>query len=232
MSDQDTSTNNDQTQTDTSTDKEVTLDDVYREAGLDKIATATDTQQTTQQTTQQDTDTTKRVEPSSVPDPFDTENFKAFLARQAAGTTALEQAVTKVVGYLNERQRSEAIASTRADIEKAVSSIDEVVQLGKPKVVEAYLDGMVREDPRMKAIWDNRAKNPTAWNNALKIAAKKMQEDFSIKTDPNLVNSQRARKESQRQMATTSADSKDESWDNLAQEDFQRKWEQMVSGGH
>lgn len=219
----------DQTTTDQSTDKEkeVTLDDVYREAGLDKIATATDTQKTTQQ----DTDT-KKVEPSSVPDPFDTENFKAFLARQAAGTTALEQAVTKVVGYLNERQRSEAISLTRADIEKAVSSIDEVVQLGKPKVVEAYLDGMVREDPRMKAIWDNRAKNPTAWNNALKIAAKKMQEDFSIKTDPNLVNSQRARKESQRQMATTSTETKDEAWDNVSQEDFQRKWDQMVSGGH
>lgn len=214
-----------ETQQAETTEKEVTLDDVYREAGLDK----TETRETqTQQTQTQET----RTEPSSVPDPYDTENFKAFIARQAAGTTALHDAVTKMVGYLNEKQRNDTIAATRADIEKAVSTIDDVVKIGKPKVVEAYLDGMVREDPRMKAIWDNRAKNPSAWNNALKIAAKKMADDFSVQTDPNLVNAQRARKESQKQMATTAPESKDESWDNLAQEDFDRKWTSMVSGGH
>jgi hypothetical protein len=110
-----------------------------------------------------------------------------------------------MAGYLTEQQRQAAAQATRADIEKAVEAINEVVKHPKSKVIEAALDGMVREDPRLKAIWNNRGKNPTAWNNALKIVTKSIAEDFSVKVDPNLVAAQRARKDAQRQMATTNA---------------------------
>lgn len=218
--------------TSTTETREVTLDDVYREAGLDKLVTQDNTQQQRQETTTQQE--TKKVEPSSIPSAYDEENFKAFLAQQAAGTTELEKAVKAMAGYLTEQQRQAAAQATRADIEKAVEAINEVVKHPKSKVIEAALDGMVREDVRLKAIWNNRGKNPKAWSNALKIVTKSIAEDFSVKVDPNLVAAQRARKDAQKQMATTN--SQDEG-DPLEQRlgkaqglDFETEWERLVRG--
>lgn len=215
------------------TEKEVTLDDVYRDAGLDKVE---QTQQSTQQTTQQQTSTTQqtqKVEPSSIPDPYDTENFKAYLAREASGKTELLEAVKGITGFLNAQAQKAAVESTRADIEKAVSTINEVVGHPKSKVIEAALDGAVRDDPRLKAIWNNRGKNPTAWNNALKIVTKQIAEDFSVKVDPDLQRAQRARKDSQKTMATTSQDTASPVEEELASsqgEDFDRAWQRLKGG--
>lgn len=229
MSDEQTTetTQQTETKTETKTEKEVTLDDVYRDAGLDKAVT--ETQQQTQRTEQQQQ---TKVEPSSIPDPYDAENFKAYLARQAAGTTELQKAVVEVTRFLTAQQQREAMQTTKADIDKAVGTINEVVQHPKPKVIEAALDGMVREDPRLKAIWENRGKNPVAWGNALKIVTKQISEDFSNKVDPKLVEAQRARREAQKQMATTSPEAPDESWEGLSQADFDRRWQQLTSGGN
>lgn len=213
-------------QTSETTEKEVTLDDVYRDAGLDKVVAQETQQQPARQETQ---DQPTKVEPSSIPDPYDTENFKAFIARQASGTTELHKAVSVLTQHLTAQQQRAAFEATKADIDKSVKAIDEIAQIGKPKVIEAYLDAMVREDPRMKALWDNRVKNPTAWTNALKVAAKKMSEEFSVKVDPELQRAQRARKESQQQMATTSEKDNANEWEGLSQQDFERKWESLKS---
>lgn len=215
--------------------QEVTLDDVYKESGLDKVTTQ-QTQQSPKQETQQTQQTETKVEPSSVPDPYDAENFKAYMARQAAGTTALNQAVGEIAKFLSAQQQKEAVSATKADIEKAVSTINEVVGHPKSKVIEATLDGMVRENPQLKAIWDNRGKNPAAWNKALGIVTKQIADDFSVKVDQNLVNAQRARKESQRQMATTTQESTasptEERLAAAQGSDFDLEWQKLVSGGN
>lgn len=229
-----TNTSTTTTESAQTTEKEVTLDDVYREAGLDKV-TASDTTQQTNTTETKTEEANKKGEPSSVPDPYDTENFKAYLAREAAGKTELEKQVRVVTGYLNARAQQEAVAATKADIEKAVGAINEVVNYPKPKVIEAALDGMVREDPRLKAIWNNRDKNPGAWNNALKIVTKQIAEDFSAKVDPALVAAQRARKESQKQMATTTTESNvspvEERLAAAQGDDFDREWQKLLGHG-
>jgi hypothetical protein len=215
--------------TTTETEKEVTLDDVYRDAGLDKIEASADT--TTK--TETKTDTVK-VEVPAIPDPYDTENFKAFMAREAAGKAELQQAVRQVVGHLTAQQQQAVQAATRADIDKAVAAINETVNHPKPKVIEATLDGMVRDDPRLKAIWNNRGKNPGAWSNALKIVTKQIAEDFTVKVDPNLVAAQRARKDAQKQMATTTnkeTNSVEERLGAATGADFELGWERLVGRG-
>jgi hypothetical protein len=211
-------------------EKEITLDDVYRDAGLDKLPAAETKQEAPAQKV------APKVEPSTIPDPYDSENFKAFLARQAAGTTELTQAVQAMASHLSAEAQARAAAATRADIDKAVSVVNEVVGHSKPKVIEAAIDGMVREDARLKAIWDNRAKNPTAWSNALKVVSKQIAEDFSVKVDPALVAAQRARKDSQRQMATTSPESNvsafEERLGKAQGAEFDMSWQQLVSGGN
>lgn len=222
-------------QTEQVVEKEVTLDDVYRESGLDKIqATTQQTEQPVRQEVKQEPEV--KIEPSSIPDAYDSENFKAYIARQAAGTQELHKAVVAMAQHMTAEQQKAALASTRSDIESAVKSINEVVGHPKDKVIEAALDGAVRDNPQLKAIWDNRGKNPAAWNKALNIVTKQIAEDFSVKVDPKLVESQRARKESQRQMATTSKDDDGSPLeDRLAKAqggDFDQEWQRLVSGGN
>lgn len=221
----------DQTDTTTTTEKEITLDDVYREAKLD---TAADTSKVDTHKTETTQETHTKTEPLSIPDPYDSENFKAFMAREAAGKTELQKTVTAVVAHLTAKEREGAVAATKADIERAVGKINEVVGHHKPKVIEAALDGMVRENPQLKAIWENRGKNPGAWDKALGIVTKQIAEDFSVKVDPNLVSAQRARKESQKHMATTTQDTAGSAVeDRLAAaqgSDFESQWERLKGG--
>ena len=198
---------------------EVTLDDVYRDAGLDKIVV-----ETTQP--RQEPVTQPKVEPSSVPDPYDTENFKAYQARLLAETTALRQNQASLAAYVTNVERERAKTTLEADISKSVERVNEVVGHPKPKVIEAMLDAEARENPKFKALWENRSKNPSAWDNALKITAKKFAEDLSVKVDPSLVAAQRARKDSQKQMATTAPEEPDERWSDDSK--FDQQWEQLL----
>lgn len=224
-----TAKTDDATTSTTTTDKEVTLDDVYRGAFPNGDTTERRTEPV--QAATDKTEPQKKIEPSSIPDPLDSENFKAWLAQNAAGTQELHKAVGEIARHLTHEQQQRLVAATKADIDGAVKAIEETVQLGKPKVIEAYLDGEVRADPRMKALWENRAKNPAAWNSAVQVVAKKMAKEFDLKTDPALAAAQRARKEGQKTLATTAAEEPDESWNNLSQADFDQKWQQLVSGG-
>lgn len=207
---------------------EVTLDDVYKDAGLDKIVETQTQPQVQQQTQIQET----RQEPSKVPDPYDTEAFKAYVARLEAGTTALHQNQARIAEYVTRVERDRAKSALESDIKSAVETVNEVVNHPKPKVIEAMLDAEARENPKFKALWENRTRNPAAWESALKVTAKKFSEYLSVRVDPNLVAAQRARKDSQKQMATTDKEAPDSSWDNLKQDEFEAKWNQMVSGGH
>jgi hypothetical protein len=195
---------------------EVTLDDVYRDAGLDKIA-----EKTTQPEVQQ-----PRQEPLSVPDPYDTENFKAYQARLQAETTELRKNQASLAAYVTNVERERAKSALESDIKVAVERVNEVVNHPKPKIVEAMLDAEARDNPKFKALWENRSKNPVAWDNALKVVAKKFSEDLSVKVDPALVTAQRARKDSQKQMATTAPDDPDEKWSDDSK--FSDNWEHLL----
>ncbi len=224
-------TTDDQSAQTTDQTPEPTLDDVYKSVQFDQPAQQQPVQQQPvyQQPVQQQQPVPSSV--PAVPDPYDTEAFKAYMARQEAGTTELKTALSSTLGFLTNLQRQEATKAIDADIQAAVKAVDEVVGLGKPKVIEAWLDGKAREDSRFKQLWDNRSKNPTAWNNALKAVSREMQKDFSMQTDPKLTVAQQARRLSQSQMATTQQDEPDDSWNNLSEADFARKWENMTNRG-
>ena len=211
------------------TEQNITLDDVYRDAGLDKIEAATPAPHPRQPEPQ-------TPEPSKVPDPYDSENFKAYMARHAAGQTALQQTLGNVTQFLTTMQAQEAKKALESDIKSAVEKVNETVGHPKPKVIEAMLDAEARENPKFKAIWENRSKNPVAWDNALKIVAKKFGDELSVKVDPALVAAQRARKISQQQMATTSAESEQSPQEErlaAAQgSDFDAEWGKLLSGGN
>ncbi len=168
-----------------------------------------------------------------IPDPYDTENFKAYLAEQAKGNAATQNALRQLSGYLTQAQMKEAQSALQADLKSAVDIVNEVVGHSRPKVIEAMLDAKAREDVRFQSLWNNRSKNPTAWNNALKAVAKEFATELDVKVDPALRAAQRARKLSQSQMATTTAEtSADEKLGNLQGSDFEAGWQRVLNGGN
>lgn len=207
---------------------EPTLEDVYKTVDFGTTEPVQQQTQVQQQPIQQQT--TQQATPS-VPDPYDTENFKAYMARKEAETTELRQATSQLVSHLTNAQAQEAKRVMEADIQAAVKTVNEVVGHSKPKVIEAMLDAKAREDSKFKALWNNRSKNPAAWNNALKAVAREFSNDLQVVRDPQLTRSQQALKLSQQQMATTQREEPDDSWNNLSEADFSRKWEGMVNRG-
>lgn len=197
------------TQESSSTTTEVTADpiaDIVKKYSIEETAQEFESK-TTQESPQPQT---KPDSSTVIPDPYDTENFRKYLADERANSSVLQSQVKALAGVVGRVAQERLQAKTDSDIQAAVKTVDDIVNLGKPKVIEAYLDGMVREDKRLAAIWSNRDKNPQALKEALKTVANKMAEDFSIKTDPKLVDAQRARKAAQSTNATTQEENPDE----------------------
>ena len=215
---------------DQTTQAEPTLEDVYKSVDLSEPKQEQVQQQIQQQPPQQQQ---PRQEPATinVPDPYDTEAFKRYMAEMKAGQSTLQQGLQAVGSFLTNMQQREARAKMETDIAKAVEVVNEVVGHPKPKVIEAMIDAKAREDSRFKALWEKREQNPSAWNSALKAVAKEFQADVSVQVDPKLVQAQQARKLAQKQMATTAKESPDDSWDGQTQEQFETSWNRLLSGG-
>ena len=192
-----------------------------------EILTKYPIEETAQQFRQNQPETSTQPKPETIPDPYDTENFKNHLMREAQANSQLRSQVQALGTVLSQIQARESSAKIESDIQAAVKAVDEIAQLGEPELIEAYLDAKVRKDPRMHAIWDNREKNPKAYQEALKVVGKEAAEKFSVKTDPNLVEAQRARKAAQSTIASTTEEDKDEKWGKLQGADFDRAWERL-----
>src|SRR6266481_5060707 len=63
-----------------------------------------------------------------VPDPFDTEAHKAYLARMAQGQSALEQTLTQAMTKISAYEQKASREALEADIGRAVKSVNEIVQ--------------------------------------------------------------------------------------------------------
>lgn len=205
---------------------EPSLEDVYKEAG-------SSAQPVTEQPRQPEAPRQPAVtQPPEivVPDPYDTPAHKAFMATQANELTALKQGFTQLAQHLGTQARADAERAMRADVSKAVETMKQAVPDLDEPVLEAFLDGQARKDPRFQTLWNNRAKNPEAWEKAVKAVSRDLAGKVSVKVDPKLQAAQQARKIAQGAMATTAASSPDDKWDGMKQEDFASNWERMVNG--
>ncbi len=201
---------------------EPTLEDVYKtlEAEPSAPAAPVDTPQYTPPV----------YTPTQVPDPYDADNFKAYLAQQAQGVAATQDAVRQLSSFLNQQQQREAIAALQKDLSQAVETVNAKVGHPNQKVIEAMLDAEARSDTRFKSIWENRTKNPEAWNRAVNAFANKAVKEFDFKVDPALADAQRARKLAQSKMATTDApQSEVEEWESMSADEQQAKMTQMLN---
>lgn len=203
-----------------------TLEDVYKQFNVDDAAqqfTAQPVQNTPPQNYQppQQPAYQPNYQPS-IPDPIsDPEGYRHFMLASQQQNSALGQTISQLTGKLSHMEKERQQQQIDADIGKAVAKINSKVK-ADPLMIELALEKKAREDVRFMKLWDNRYKNPKAYDAALDAISNELQGKFTVRTDPQLTENQRALKASQRGMATSNQTEDD--WGNLSDSDFDRKW--------
>lgn len=168
---------------------EPTLDDVYNEFKVTPSEPPQQAQQQPQPHQQQ-----VRQE-AVIPDPaLDPEGHKAFMRNQMAEAQEVKGALRALVQHATQFEQQRARAAEEADIKKAVETINSKLN-ADPDFAEIAIAQRARKDPKFKALWDNRAKNPQALDAGLKALATELSKKFEFRVDPQLTENQRAMKE-------------------------------------
>lgn len=211
---------------------EPTLQDVYQKYSVEEAASEFKPQFQQQQTQQQQQNTAPLG--TEIPDPvLDQAGFKAYLAKQdstvkqtLAGLTQFQQQL-----YLAEQKRTE-----EADIKSAVAVVKGKIGDIDEDFVEIALGQKARKDPKFLAIYQNRRKNPAAWNAALGAVASEFKGKYQFRQDSQLTENVRAAKQS----TQTSLTSKDNASTNSiegrlnsakSQGEFDREWQRIKEQG-
>lgn len=204
---------------------EPTLDDVYKQYSVEEEA-----QQFQPQRRQEVPQ--PQFQPQHVPDPIlQADEFRRMYGQE---TTALRQSLHEHANLLSEIQQERVRAKEEADIKKAVDYVNESLKQD-PDFVEIALGQKARKDAKFLSIYNNRDRNPKAWDAALKAVRNEFAQKYSVRTDPQLAENQRALRTAQQTSATTSRDehSGDEArFSGKSGRDFQAEWDRYVSGGY
>lgn len=208
------------------------LDDVYKKYNVDSMVQEFSAKPQPKQEAPQEI---QRTEPDfNVPDPvLDPSGYKNFLARDAREKAGLKQALNELRGQLTSYQRERLQQTEEADIRKAVDKVNEFMGDGKldPDVVEISLGVEAKRDPRFFALWNNRNKNPEAFQAAMKAVAGKLGKKFSMRADPQIAENQRALREATSTKATTAPEpSQDDKLGKLQGDAFRRAMQDIANG--
>lgn len=173
-----------------------------------------------------------RQEPTHIPDPaLDPVGFQRYAAANESTTQVLRQALQHVAGEVSSMRAERIKQREEADIAKAVGFLKEKAPGVDEEVLEVYLGAKAKKDPRLLQVWNNRDKNPKAWDAALKAIGNEAAGKFEVRTDGQLVENQRAMKAAQQTMATAQPQpTQEQKMGQLNGADFDREWERMKAG--
>lgn len=203
------------------------LEEISREFTVEEQA-----QNFTAQPQPQPTQAFQQVQaPQYTPDPVtDPEGYKQFVNYQRQVTTQLDGTLREVLNKVTSFEQRIAQQKLDADVDRAVQVVNKKLNVDKD-LAEIALEKEYRSNPTFKKIWDNRDRNPEAFERALSVIADKWAPKFQVRQDPQLAENVRAAKSSQQTMATTKQQNPNDEWANLTPEEFERKWSRMVHGG-
>lgn len=182
-------------------EQQPTLDDVYRKYNVGDVA-----EQFAQQHSQTDKAAVVVQQPKDdqivVPDPVaDPDGFKRFVANDHQSRLALRESLQQVSQQFTKYEQQQLRAKEEADIKRAVDLVNTNLK-ADPDMVEVALGAKARKDPKFLRLYEQRDRNPEAWEAALKAVAVEFEQKFQMKADPQLIENQRAMRTSQQAMAT------------------------------
>lgn len=226
MSDQEQTVSQEQP-TSTETAEPQTLDQVYQEFKVEEVANDFNVKPQVQERIP----APPPPEKPAIPDPvLDPDGYKNWQAKNAYEMT---QALRTVATDLQNLKLERARAAEEADIKKAVATVKE--QFDAPDdFIEVALGHKARQDAKFLAVYNNRGKNPAAWNAALKAVGREFGSKYAFKADPQLSENVRAAKLSTQGSQSTQnskAQGDDAIFESKNGRDFERAWESYVRGG-
>lgn len=144
-------------------------------------------------------------------DPLDDGQVSSFVEQINTGQSVLNNQLNEVRSELTNLRQERAQLQIETDINKAIGTLNENLNLD-PKLVRVHLEYTAQEKPGFKALWENRNKNPQAYQKGLEAIGREMRDTYSVRQDSELTANQQAIKQSQKSMATKSgADTSDNS---------------------
>jgi hypothetical protein len=162
-------------------------------------------------------------------DPFDP-NFSAHMSNIQRAAVDAHTALQATQAELSKMQREMHTQKVESDIKQAVGTLTEGTGI-KPKVAEVAMEAKAREDARFRNIWQNRVKNPAAYQAALKAFKQELQDEYTVRQDPQLAENQRAIRASQQQMATTTRETEQDSWAKMTPQERAAERTRIMRGG-
>lgn len=157
-----------------------------------------------------------------IPDPVvNPDEFTKYQLNQSAMVMKNIAEMNQTVQELRKSQEQERL---NAEVNKAVARVNEKLKI-EPKYAEILLEKEYRDNPVFKRIWDNRYVNPKALDEALDVIAQSNANVFQVRSDPQLIENQRAAKTSQKAMATTNGKSQSDDIMNMSDHEFDRWWQ-------
>lgn len=163
------------------------------------------------------------------PDPItDPEGYNRFMMQQMQSMTALDTTLKSMVDKVQTWERTTQEQRINQDVEKAVTHVNDKLKVN-PKMAEVALEYVYRTDENFRKIWDNRERNPQAYQRALDVVTEKtLMPMFNVRQDPKIAGDIRAAKTSQQSMATTHNPGVNEGVPTDPAE-FKRYWENLVN---
>lgn len=163
------------------------------------------------------------------PDPVtDSEGYKTWIAQQAQAQQQMMNALSQVSTEVQSFKQMQMQQKVNADVDRAVSIVNQKLKVD-PDYAEALLNVEYSKNPSFKRIFDNREKNPLAYEKALNVLSDKLYSKVQVRQDPQLAENIRAAQSSQRTMATTKQPSPTEGVPDDPRE-FERWWRGQIQG--
>lgn len=200
----------------------LSLEDVYKEAGITEPQAQPQVVAAPQYAPPQSQD---------IPDPYDTEKHSAFLRELVQKQTALDMSLQEIRGKSSQIERETAIAKLEEDIKEASDFVSKEAGIENTALSHFELNERARTDAKFKQLWEGRNNSPAhkaALNKALGVISKEISKKYEVRVDPQLVANRRALKASQQSSATTESEENGSPLDGLNGLDFERAWANMV----
>lgn len=214
-----------QTQANDTTAQSPTLEDIAKKYNVEdqiKSFTAQPAQPSKPTVPQQQQFTPQPTAPDPITDPDGWRNYQATHNQQLYGT------LNEVVQTVTEMRRAAEQERLNAEVNKAATRLADHAKID-PVYAELLLEKNYRENVVFKRIWDNRYANPKALEEAIGVLANDATKVFQVRTDPQLVENQRAAKVSQKAMASTQTNPQHET-DKMSDAEFERWWHAQKLG--
>lgn len=166
-----------------------------------------------------------------VPDPVvDPEGYKRAWLLNQQQLTGFQSQTQQVLSKLEAFEKAQQQQRIDADVNRVVTRVNEKLQ-ADPDLVEAALEVEYRKNPTFKFIWDNRDRNPGAFEKAIDAITTKLGPKFQTRHDPQLTENQRAAQASQRTMSTTQKNDQFADALRMADGEFDAFWNQLKNSG-